>query len=74
MSRPRSPNARHASRVPPTITPADVARIQQAAYQLPQVVKPADYVAENSAGLETHLDKLGYVLLQKAVAGARPSR
>ena len=41
---------------------------------LPQVVKPADYVAENSPGFEEHLDKLGLVLLQKAAAGARPSR
>lgn len=49
-------------------------RIRQGAYGLPQVVKPADYLAENSPGFETHLDKLGLVLLQKAVAGARPSR
>ena len=68
------PNARHASRVPPTITPADVARIQQAAYQLPQVVKPADYIDEHAPHFEQHLDGLGLVLLQKAVAGSRPSR
>jgi ATP-dependent RNA helicase SUPV3L1/SUV3 len=51
-----------------------VARIRQAAYVLPQVVKPADYVPEGSAGFEMHLDKLGLVLLQKSVPGARPSR
>jgi ATP-dependent RNA helicase SUPV3L1/SUV3 len=68
------PNARHASRVPPAITPADVARIQQAAYQLPQVVKPADYIDEHAPHFEQHLDGLGLILLQKAVAGARPSR
>ncbi len=68
------PNARHASRVPPGIAPADVARIQQAAYQLPQVVKPADYIDEHAPHFEQHLDGLGLVLLQKAVAGARPSR
>ena len=68
------PNARHASRVPPTITPADVARIQQAAYQLPQVVKPADYIDEHAPHFEQHLDGLGLILLQKAVAGSRPSR
>ena len=68
------PNARHASRVPSTITPTDVARIQQAAYQLPQVVKPADYIDEHAPHLEQHLDTLGLVLLQKAVAGSRPSR
>ena len=70
----RLPNARHASRVPEDITPAELARIQQAAYQLPQVVKPADYLDEHAPGLEQHLDTLGFVLLQKAVAGARPSR
>jgi len=68
------PNARHASRVPPDISPADVARIQQAAYQLPQVVKPADYIDEHAPHLEQHLDTLGLILLQKAVAGSRPSR
>jgi ATP-dependent RNA helicase SUPV3L1/SUV3 len=68
------PNARHASRVPSSITPADVARIQQAAYQLPQVVKPADYLDEHAPHLEQHLDTLGLILLQKAVAGSRPSR
>jgi ATP-dependent RNA helicase SUPV3L1/SUV3 len=51
-----------------------VARIQQAAYQLPQVVKPADFIDERSPGFEQHLDTLGMVLLQKAAAGARPSR
>jgi ATP-dependent RNA helicase SUPV3L1/SUV3 len=68
------PSARHASRVPEAITPADVARIQQAAYQLPQVVKPADYIDEHAPHLEQHLDTLGLILLQKAVAGSRPSR
>jgi ATP-dependent RNA helicase SUPV3L1/SUV3 len=68
------PNARHASRVPSSITPADVARIKQAAYQLPQVVKPADYIDEHAPHLEQHLDTLGLILLQKAVAGSRPSR
>ena len=68
------PNARHASRVPPEISPADLARIQQAAYQLPQVVKPADYIDEHAPHFEQHLDGLGLVLLQKAVAGSRPSR
>jgi ATP-dependent RNA helicase SUPV3L1/SUV3 len=49
-------------------------RIQQAAYQLPQVVKPADFIDERTPGFEQHLDTLGMVLLQKAAAGARPSR
>ena len=68
------PNARHASRVPSDISPADLARIQQAAYQLPQVVKPADYIDEHAPHFEQHLDTLGLILLQKAVAGSRPSR
>jgi len=68
------PNPRHAKRVPPHIGKDQFARIRQAAYTLPQVVKPADYLAEHSAGFEEHLDKLGLVLLQKAAAGARPSR
>jgi len=68
------PNPRHAARVPPHIGAAELARIQKAAYSLPQVVKPADYIAEHSPGFEEHLDRLGLVLLQKAAAGARPSR
>jgi ATP-dependent RNA helicase SUPV3L1/SUV3 len=71
---PALPNPRHAQRLPPHIGKAEFARIRQAVYSLPQVVKPADYIAENSAGLEDHLDKLGLVLLQKPAAGARPSR
>ena len=68
------PNPRHASRVPPHIGKEQFARIRQAAYTLPQVVKPSDFVPESSSGFEDHLDKLGLVLLQKPVAGARPSR
>jgi len=68
------PNPRHANRVPRHIGTEQLGRIRQAAYTLPQVVKPADFVAEHSAGFEEHLDKLGLVLLQKAAGGARPSR
>jgi ATP-dependent RNA helicase SUPV3L1/SUV3 len=71
---PNLPNPRHAQRVPAHIGAAQLERIRQAAYALPPVVKPADYVPEQSKGFETHLDKLGFVLLQKAAAGARPSR
>ncbi|MDO9314272.1 MAG: helicase-related protein [Burkholderiaceae bacterium] len=71
---PNLPNPRHATRVPSHIGKAQFERIRQAAYRLPQVVKPGDYIAERSAGFEEHLDKLGLVLLQKPVAGARPSR
>jgi len=71
---PPLPNPRHARRVPPHIDAEAVGRIRQATFSLPQVVKPSDYVPENSPGLEAHLDQLGFVLLQKPVAGARPSR
>jgi len=68
------PNPRHAARVPAHLGKEQFNRIRQAAYTLPQVVKPGDYLDERSSGIETHLDKLGLVLLQKPVAGARPSR
>lgn len=68
------PNPRHAERVPAHIDRDDLARIRQAAYALPQVIKPADYGIENGARPEEQLDHLGLVLLQKAVTGARPSR
>ncbi|CAN5746090.1 hypothetical protein BH11PSE8_BH11PSE8_21000 [soil metagenome] len=68
------PDPRHGSRVPAHLGPAQVNRIRQAAYSLPQVVKPADYIAEHTPGFDTYLDRQGLVLLQKAAAGARPSR
>ncbi|MBX3622854.1 MAG: helicase [Rhizobacter sp.] len=68
------PNPRHARRVPPHIGKAKFERIRQAAYLLPQVVKPSDYAGERGRGQEEQLDALGMVLLQKAVSGARPSR
>jgi len=68
------PNPKHLSRVPLDISADQLSRIRQSAFALPQVVKPADYVTEGSKGFELHLDKLGFVLLQKPVSGARPSR
>ena len=68
------PNPRHAKRVPSHIGPDQFERIRQAAFSLPQVVKPADYIPENSKGFESHLDTLGLVQLAKAAAGGRPSR
>jgi ATP-dependent RNA helicase SUPV3L1/SUV3 len=68
------PNPRHAKRLPKNIGNEELARIRQAAFNLPQVVKPADFIAEHTPGFEEHLDGLGLVLLQKAAAGARPSR
>ena len=68
------PNPQHAERLPPHIGRDQLARVRHAVHHLPQVVKPADYLAETAADFEGHLDKLGLVLLQKPVAGARPSR
>lgn len=68
------PNPRHVRRVPPHIDKARLDRIRQAAYLLPQVVKPSDYDADRTGGVEQQLDAAGLVLLQKAVSGARPSR
>lgn len=64
----------HAQRLPPHIGQAPLARIRHAVHHLPQVVKPADYLADTHEDFETHLDTLGLVLLQKAVPGQRPSR
>jgi ATP-dependent RNA helicase SUPV3L1/SUV3 len=68
------PIPRHAERLPPHIGKDQLARIRHAVHHLPQVVKPADYLADTHADFETHLDKLGLILLQKPVAGQRPSR
>jgi ATP-dependent RNA helicase SUPV3L1/SUV3 len=68
------PIPRHAQRLPPHIGQAQLARIRHAVHHLPQVVKPADYLADTHEDFETHLDTLGLVLLQKAVPGQRPSR
>ena len=68
------PNPKHLARMPSHLGADGVARIKQAAYLLPQVVKPADYLDEGSKGFEAHLDKLGLVQLQKPAPGGRPSR
>ena len=68
------PMPRHAERLPAHIGKDLIARVRQAAYLLPQVVKPADYLAEGTKGFEQHLDKLGLVQLSKPAAGGRPSR
>jgi ATP-dependent RNA helicase SUPV3L1/SUV3 len=68
------PIPRHADRLPPHIGREPLARIRHGVHHLPQVVKPADYLADTHADFETHLDKLGLILLQKPVAGQRPSR
>jgi ATP-dependent RNA helicase SUPV3L1/SUV3 len=68
------PHARHAQRLPATLTIEQVERIRQAAYTLPQVVQPSDLVTETGAAGDERLDALGYILRQKAAAGQRPSR
>lgn len=70
------PNPQHASRVPADITLAQVDRLRQSAYLLPQVVQPADHYPDDvpEADAATRLDALGLILLQKAAAGNRPSR
>ena len=68
------PDPRHTARVPHHIVQLQLARIRQAAYALPQVVKPADYGAEHGTAGDHQMHELGLVMLQKAVAGARPSR
>lgn len=70
----RLPQPRHLARLPSHLTPLQLERVRQAAYNLPQVVKPADYLPEDAPGFESHLDELGLILLQKAVPNQRPSR
>ena len=42
------PIPRHAERLPPHIGKEQLARIRHAVHHLPQVVKPADYLAETA--------------------------
>ncbi len=69
---PTLPISRHQSRMPADIGPEQLLRIRQSAYQLPQVTTPVDFAGEQ--GKEDQLDQQGLILLQKAVAGSRPSR
>jgi ATP-dependent RNA helicase SUPV3L1/SUV3 len=76
------PDPRHAARLPPGLTVAQLNRIRQAAYALPQVVQPTDLPQASGVELrssavpdaEAALDAAGLVLLQRGVPGARPSR
>ncbi|QPF76351.1 helicase [Roseateles sp. DAIF2] len=68
------PNPRHAGRIPAEVGPEQWLRIRQAAYQLPQVLSPADLEEGMAPGKQPDLDRLGLILIQKAVSGARPSR
>ncbi len=62
------PNPRHLKRLPPGLLPEQWQQIRQAAYQLPQVLTPADLDDGEDA------DQLGLVQISKAAAGGRPSR
>jgi len=68
------PDPRHAARLPPGIDAKALARIRHALHHLPQVVRPADFLVDPGTDPEAHLDALGLVMLQKPVAGQRPSR
>ena len=67
------PQPRHLARLPAGLQPEDWLRIRQAAFMLPQVLSPLDFDGPEQ-GREQRLDALGLILIQKAVAGARPSR
>jgi ATP-dependent RNA helicase SUPV3L1/SUV3 len=68
------PDPRHASRIPPHITPEQLERVRKAAFNLPQVLKPDDFATSHLEPSDEHLHHLGLILLQKGVAGSRPSR
>ncbi|MBI3156875.1 MAG: helicase [Burkholderiales bacterium] len=68
------PDPRHAARLPADLAPKALARIRHALHQLPQIVRPADFLADPGTDPEANLDALGLVMLQRAVPGERPSR
>jgi ATP-dependent RNA helicase SUPV3L1/SUV3 len=68
------PDPRHASRVPADVSPEQLERVRKAAFNLPQVLKPADFATEDIVPSDEHLHHLGLILLQKGVQGSRPSR
>ncbi|MEX8498868.1 helicase-related protein [Leptothrix ochracea] len=67
-------NARHQDRLPKHLSPEQVQRLRQAAFQLPQAVTAEDFLSEPATFCDTDLDQLGLILLQKAMPGVRPSR
>lgn len=69
------PHARHLARVPAHLGEAQVARLRQSGYLLPQVVRPEDIAPGlDHRAAEQRLDELGYIQLQKAAPGGRPAR
>lgn len=72
---PKLPDPRHADRLPAGLSATDFNRLRAHGYALPQVVKPSDQVdVENDTHGEAEMDRLGFVMLQKAAAGQRASR
>lgn len=55
-------------------TRAQLERLRRAAYLLPQALTPAEFHDGPPAEGEAALQRAGYLMLQKAAAGARPSR
>ncbi|MEO3691010.1 helicase-related protein [Roseateles paludis] len=64
------PHARHASRLPPGLTPEDWQRLRQNAHALPQVLTPNDL----DDGSDAAYDERGWVQISRSAAGGRPSR
>ena len=58
----------------PDIPRAQLDRLRRAAYLLPQAVTPAEFHDGPAADGEAALQRAGFVQLQKAAGGARPSR
>jgi ATP-dependent RNA helicase SUPV3L1/SUV3 len=71
---PELPFPRHLQRLPPGIGAEQLARLRQAAYLLPQVLRPSDVGSDAAPASQDKLDKLGLVCLQKQAPGGRPSR
>ncbi len=64
------PHPRHASRLPPGLTPEDWQRLRQNAHALPQVLSPNDL----DDGSDAAYDERGWVQISRSAAGGRPSR
>jgi len=70
----RLPHAQHAERLPPGVSLAEVLRLREAAWALPQVLTPGDWSDAATAEAERALDQAGFVQLQRGAGTARPSR
>ncbi len=68
------PDPSHQRHLPPHISDEQLLRLRRQAFQLPQVVKPADFFDPQGSDFESRLDRHGYILLSRPAGGARPSR